>query len=156
MALWIAALASLVSTGAVQPQKQGLLSVAHKSLHAIDARSDGQHAGPNDGPDARRRPEQLYPVQDRLHELRRGRARCSMQMVNLLFVVYGAVALYAVRGAITDEMRASSKVPYALMALLDCLGGSVRGLARRGRRASSRRSSAKAWCRAPWSRRRYS
>ena len=47
----------------------------------------------------------------------------AMQMVNLLFVVYGAVALYAVRGAITDEMRASSKVPYALMALLDCLGG---------------------------------
>ena len=38
---------------------------------------------------------------------------------------YPQVALYVVarRGAITDEMRASSKVPYALMALLDCLGG---------------------------------
>lgn len=49
----------------------------------------------------------------------------AMQMVNLLFVAYGAVTLHIVsrRGAITDEMRESSKVPYALMALLDCLGG---------------------------------
>ena len=64
-----------------------------------------------------------------------------MQMVNLLFVVYGAVALYVVarRGAITDEMRASSKVPYALMALLDCLGGLCAALGAARQKANARR-----------------
>ena len=55
-----------------------------------------------------------------------------MQGVNLLYVTYGAVALYVVRREITPEMRACPKGPFAIMALLDCLGGLLAALGAAG------------------------
>ena len=78
----------------------------------------------------------------------------AMQMVNALFVVYGAVALY-VRTAPSRTRCTAAKVPYALMALLDCLGGLCAALGAAPPRPAPDAPQPVARA-APWSRRRYS
>ena len=46
-----------------------------------------------------------------------------MQGINLLYCVYGGLALWQVSGEITPAMRRGRKWPFAAMAALDCLGG---------------------------------